>query len=49
MVMVFLPLSLLLYFLGAEKIAVSMGTGIVIAALLQLPCVFTKRRKNAAG
>lgn len=49
MVMVFLLLSLLLYFLGVEKIAVSIGMGIVITALLQFPCVFTKRRKNASG
>lgn len=44
----FLLLSLLLCFMGAEKFAVPIGTGIVITALLQLPCVFTKRRKKAA-
>lgn len=45
-VSVCLSLSLLLYFCRAEKFAVSIVTGIIITALLQLPCVFTKRWKT---
>ena len=46
MVSVFLAFSLLLYFLGAEKFAVPIWMGIIITALLQLPCIFTRKQKS---
>lgn len=46
MIGAFLAFSLLLYAIGADKFAIPIGVGIIITALLQLPCVFIERRKN---
>ena len=46
MVGVFLAFSLLLYFLGAEEFAVPIWMGIIITALLQLPCILTRKQKS---
>ena len=42
-----LAFSLLLYAIGAEKFAIPIGMGIIITALLQLPCAFKEKQKNA--
>ena len=47
MVGAFLTFSLLLYLLGTKEFSVPIGMGIIITALLQLPCVFTREQKNA--
>ena len=47
MIGAFLAFSLLLYAIGADKFAIPIGMGIIITALLQLPCVFIERQKNA--
>lgn len=46
MIGAFLAFSLLLYAIGADKFAIPIGMGIIITALLQLPCAFIERRKN---